>query len=190
MIAARVQEELARHPVRTLSPEGFRPAAVLVPLRFLDGELRLLLTRRTEHLPHHAGEISFPGGGVDGRDADDWAAALRETQEEIGVGPEAITRLGRLDDCYSIHDYRVSCYVGLVAPDVDFILEPGEIDELIELPLQRFADPRIYHQENWQHKGRSIPLDFYTLDGYVVWGMTGGILRQLLERLSPLLARS
>ena len=145
------------------------------------------MTRRTEQLPHHAGEISFPGGGVEPPDRDDWATALRETQEELGVEPRQVEYLGRLDDCYSIHDYRVSCHVGLLPVPLDFSLEPGEIDELIELPLVALNDPAVYHQENWQHQGRSLPVDFYTLDGYVIWGMTGGILRQLLQRLAPLL---
>lgn len=187
MIAAAIRTELARYDVKTLPQGNMRAAAVLVPLRLKEGALQLLLTRRTEHLSHHAGEISFPGGAVDPIDRDDWSAALRETREEIGVDPSVITRLGELDDCYSIHDYRVRCFVGLVPPDISFSLEPGEIDELIELPLAALSDPQIYRQENWQHRGRTVPVDFYTLNGYVVWGMTAGILKQLLARLASII---
>ncbi len=187
MIAATLRAALANHAAKTLPLKGMRAAAVLVPLRLHEGALQLLLTRRTEHLSHHAGEISFPGGGINAADTDDWAAALRETQEEIGVSPGLVAPLGRLDDCYSIHGYRVSCHVGLLPAELDFALDPGEIAELIELPLTRLNDPAIYHQEDWQHEGRSQPVDFYALDGYVIWGMTAGILKQLLQRLAPLL---
>jgi len=187
MTAELLKGALAEHGVKRLPQKEIRAAAVLVPLRFRTGKLQLILTRRTEHLQHHAGEISFPGGGVDSQDKDDWATALRETQEEIGVAPGQIEYLGRLDDCYSIHSYRVSCHVGLLPDKVDFSLNPGEIAELIEFPLAALADPAIYHQENWQHQGRSLPVDFYTLDSQVIWGMTAGILKQLLERLKPLI---
>jgi 8-oxo-dGTP pyrophosphatase MutT (NUDIX family) len=187
MIASRLKAELAGHAIKSLPRNEMRAAAVLVPLRLQEGALNLLLTQRTDHLPSHAGEISFPGGGIDVSDPDDWAAALRETQEEIGVDPSLVEPLGQLDDCYSIHNYRVSCHVGLLPTELEFSLNADEITELIELPLASLNDPAVYHQENWQHKGRSVPVDFYTLDGYVVWGMTGSILRQLLQRLSPLL---
>ncbi len=187
MTVEALKVALADHAVKELPQRKIRAAAVLVPLRLRNGKLQLILTRRTEHLPHHAGEISFPGGGVDPQDIDDWATALRETQEEVGVAPDQVEYLGRLDDCYSIHNYRVSCHVGLLSADIDFSLDPGEIAELIELPLAALSDPQIYHQENWQHQGRNMPVDFYTLDGNVIWGMTGGILKQLLQRLSPLL---
>jgi 8-oxo-dGTP pyrophosphatase MutT (NUDIX family) len=187
MITTRLKTELAGHAIKSLPRNEMRAAAVLVPLRLQKGELKLLLTQRTDHLSHHAGEISFPGGGVDTSDADDWAAALRETHEEIGVDPCLVEPLGQLDDCYSIHNYRVSCHVGLLPAELEFSPNTGEIAELIELPLAALNDPRVYHQENWQHKGRSVPVDFYTLNGYVVWGMTGSILKQLLQRISFLL---
>ncbi len=187
MTAERIRAELAGHRVAKLPLQGMRAAAVLVPLRLHRGELHLVLTRRSDELPHHAGEISFPGGGVDATDADDWAAALRETSEEIGVDPARVEHLGRLDDCYSIHNYRVSCHVGLLPTPQDFILAPGEIAELIELPLAALNDPDIYHQEDWLHRGRQIPVDFFTLHEHVIWGMTAGVLKQLLEWLTPLL---
>ena len=187
MNAARIRAELARYHAAELPLEDMRPAAVLVPLRFHRNQLHLVLTRRSEELPHHAGEISFPGGGVDAEDADDWTAALRETREEIGVETALIEHLGRLDDCLSIHDYRVSCHVGLLPTPCDFLLDPGEIAELIELPLAALKNPDIYHQENWRHRGRPLPVDFYTLHDHVIWGMTAGILKQLLQRLAPLL---
>lgn len=187
MTVEMLQSALADHAVQALPQSEVRAAAVLVPLFLRHGKLQLILTRRAEHLPHHAGEISFPGGGVEPQDSDDWATALRETHEEIGIAPARVAYLGRLDDCYSIHNYRVSCHVGLLPSGLDFVLDPGEISELIELPLATLNNPQIYHQENWAHEGRSRPVDFYTLDSCVIWGMTGGILKQLLKRLAPFL---
>ncbi|WP_020674638.1 CoA pyrophosphatase [Geopsychrobacter electrodiphilus] len=184
---AELKGVLAEPQIKILPQRQMRAAAVLVPLRLCAGELQLILTRRTDHLTHHAGEISFPGGGVEPLDDDDWATALRETREEIGVEPDQVEHLGRLNDCYSIHKYRVSCHVGLLPTELEFVVETGEIAELIELPLRALNNPQIYHQEDWQHRGRSIPVDFYTLDGYVIWGMTGTILKDLLQRLVPLL---
>lgn len=187
MRAQQLRTLLQAAPIKELVLKRMRPAAILVPLRILNNELYVLLTRRTDLLPHHAGEISFPGGSVEALDVDDWATATRETQEKIGVPPQQVTYLGRLNDCYSIHDYRVSCHVGLLAADSKFVPQPDEIEALIELPLARLADPAIYHREDWQHKGRSLPVDFYTLDGQVIWGMTGAVLKELLEKLKPLL---
>ncbi len=187
LLSATIRAELANHRVQSLPLKGLRAAAVLIPLRLYGGELKILLTRRTDHLNHHAGEISFPGGGIDATDPDDWAAALRETHEEIGVSPTLVEPLGQLDDCYSIHGYRVSCYVGMLPEELDFLPNPSEISELIELPLSTLNDPLIYHQEDWEHQGRSVPVDFFTLEEHVIWGMTGGILKQLLQRFAPLL---
>jgi 8-oxo-dGTP pyrophosphatase MutT (NUDIX family) len=187
MIADCLRAALAGQKNEILPLGQMRAAAVLVPLRRRDGRLQLILTRRTEQLPHHAGEISFPGGGVDTQDQDDWATALRETREEVGIDSAAVEYLGRLNDCYSIHNYRVSCHVALLPADLNFALDPGEIAELIELPLAELKNPQIHHQEHWPHKGRAVPIDFYTLNGYVIWGMTASILKDLLARIEPLL---
>jgi 8-oxo-dGTP pyrophosphatase MutT (NUDIX family) len=187
MTPAAIRQQLARYLVRPLPLGHLRPASVLVPLRFHQDQPWLILTRRSSHLPCHGGEIAFPGGGVDPGDSDDWQTALRETGEELGIETGAIEPLGQLDDCYSIHHYRVSCHVGLIPAGMEFTPEPGEIEALIELPLKALNNPAIYHQEDWQHRGRPVPVDFYHLDGHQIWGMTGGILKQLLARLGPLL---
>lgn len=187
MSPAAIRQRLASYPTRRLPLGHMRPASVLVPLRFHHQQPWLILTRRARHLVHHGGEISFPGGKVDPGDTHDWQTALRETGEELGIETSTIEPLGQLDDCYSIHHYRVSCHVGSIPADMEFSPEPGEIEALIELPLKALSHPAIYHQENWQHRGRSVPVDFYHLEGHQIWGMTAGILKQLLARLGPLL---
>lgn len=179
---AQIADRLAGFPVKSMELGGLRPAAVLVPLFLRAGEPWMLLTLRSDQLKKHSGEISFPGGGAEERDADFWQTALRETEEEVGIRAEDVQWVGRLDDFYSVHDYRVSAFVGSYPDAYSYRADEGEIAEIIELPLARLRDPQIYHQEDWRHEGRLFPVDFYQLDGYTIWGMTAAILRQLLER--------
>lgn len=181
----QITQHLAMHPARPLEQQELRPAAVLAPLFLRNDEPWILFTRRTEHLKNHGGEISFPGGGAEENDADLWQTALRETEEEMGIAAADIERLGQLDDFISIYGYLVTPYVGSFSDPYPYRPDPGEIAEVIELPLQRLRDPQIYHQEDWQHAGRTVPVDFYQLDGHNIWGMTAAILKQLLCRLDP-----
>lgn len=180
-----VRRCLAGHPCRTMAVDGRREAAVLLPLLQQGGEVHVLFTRRSEHLPHHRGEISFPGGARHPEDSDLLATALRETQEEVGIEPGDVTILGRLDDFFSVHNYHVVPFVGLFPWPYPLLASPGEIAELIVLPLAAFADPAVHRQEDWQHRGRSCPVDFFTVGGEVIWGLTAAILRQFLQRLAP-----
>lgn len=180
-----ITQHLAGHPAQPLARQELRPAGVLVPLFLRQDELWILLTRRTDDLPKHAGEISFPGGGAEVQDRDLWETALRETEEEMGIRSGDVTCLGQLDDFVSVHGYLVTPYVGCFAGGYAYRIDPGEIAEVIELPLGRLRNPAIYHQEDWQHKGRTIPVDFYRLDGHTIWGLTAAILKQLLQRLEP-----
>lgn len=186
MLLQQVAAELARHPAQQIPLATLRPAAVLVPLFLREDEPWLLLTRRTEQLKKHSGEISFPGGGAEEQDSDFWQTALRETEEEVGIRTSDVRRLGQLDDVASIHGYRVMVGVGSYRDSYPYRVDENEIAALIELPLARLRDPRIYHQEDWQHRGRRVPVDFFQLDGHTIWGMTATVLKQLLERLDPL----
>lgn len=180
-----VRAALANHPVRTLSGDGLRPAAVLVPLFVKEGEDCLLFTRRTELMNHHRGEISFPGGGRHAEDADLLQTALRETEEEMGIRPADVTVLGRLDDFVSVHGYRVSPFVGIFPYPYSCRVNEAEIAEVIEVSLSVLRDPAIWRKENWRHKGRLHPVHFYTVGANEIWGLTAAILRQFLKRIDP-----
>lgn len=180
-----IAEQLSHFSTKKIDREELRPAAVLVPLFVRNSEPWILLTRRAEHLKNHAGEISFPGGSAEAEDVDFWQTALRETEEEVGIRVSDVSRLGQLDDFYSIHGFRVKVCVGSYRDPYPYRAEDNEIDEIIELPLARLRDPQIYHQEDWQHQGRLHPVDFYQLDGHNIWGMTAAILKQLLSRIGP-----
>ena len=168
-------------PQHTIPADRLRPAAVLVPLLVRDREDCLLFTRRTEHLPHHAGEISFPGGARHAEDGDLLATALRETEEELGIPAARIEVHGRLDDFWSIHGYHVVPFVGTIPHPFAYRVADGEIAEVIEAPLAHFRNPDVHHVEDWAHRGRVHPVDFYRYGEHVIWGLTAAILRQFLE---------
>lgn len=178
-----IRRLLANFPGRTFAPDGLRPSAVLLPLFERDEEAYLLFTLRTDEVRHHRGEISFPGGAREPEDASLEATALRETEEEIGLKAEDITILGRLDDFESIHGYHVVPYVGFFDVPYAYQADPGEIAEIIEIPLERLRDPAIFRIEDWTHRGRNVPVPFYTVEEYEIWGLTADILRQFLQAI-------
>ena len=177
----RLASHLQAFPRQTIPLAALRPAAVLLPLYQREDRDYLLFTERTAHLEHHAGEISFPGGGHDAEDADLSATALRETEEELGIARTQIAMLGRLDDFFSIHGYHVVPFVGTIPKPDKLQLDPFEIAGTFEVPLEHFRDPAIHHVESWQHLGRTHPVDFYQFKEHTIWGLTAAILRQFLE---------
>jgi 8-oxo-dGTP pyrophosphatase MutT (NUDIX family) len=182
-----IRAALAAHPPATRSRRGLRAAAVLLPLYLREGAPHVLFTRRTEHLRHHRGEISFPGGGRQRGDADLAATALRETEEEMGIRPNDVTLLGRLDDFHSVHGYHVVPFVGTFPWPYPFRIDPQEIAAVLEVPLALLREPRRWHSEDWRHRGRLHPVDFCRVDGEVIWGLTAAILRQFLHRTEAVL---
>ena len=123
----KIRAALTAHRRVPLAP-GPVPAAVLIPLYMKEGECHLLFTKRTEHLNHHRGEISFPGGVCHPADTGRRQTALRETWEEVGILPEDVEILGELDDFYSIHNYLVTPYVGVFPADYPLTINHGEIE--------------------------------------------------------------
>lgn len=179
---AGIARALAGYPLRTIDPSGLRPAAVLLPLYVREGEETVLFTRRAEHLNHHRGEISFPGGRRHPDDADLLATALRETEEEVGIRPADVTVLGRLDDFVSVYGYHVVPFVGTFPWPCRFRVDAREIAEVIEVPLTTLRDPGIWRREDWRHRGRHYPVHFCTVGEHEIWGLTAAILRQFLRR--------
>jgi 8-oxo-dGTP pyrophosphatase MutT (NUDIX family) len=182
----RLRQTLSGYTPQRLPLEDLRPAAVLVVIFSKGGRDHLLFTRRTEHLPHHRGEISFLGGGQDPEDQDLLVTALRESDEELGIRPDAVTVFGQLDDVISIHGYRVTPYVGEIPHPYPYRVNRDEIETVLELPLDAFFDPEIYRVEDWSWQGRIHPVRFYSVGGEEVWGMTAEIVHQFLTLLLPL----
>ena len=181
----QLAERLKDYPRQTIPTDNLRPAAVLLPLFERDGKASLLFTVRTEHLEHHSGEISFPGGANDSTDTDLIATACRETEEEIGVRGDSIEILGRMDDFYSIYGYHVVPYVGIIPPPEALQVASDEISAVFEAPVEFFRDPTVHHVEDWNHQGRIHPVDFYRYEKHVIWGLTAAMLRQFLTITDP-----
>lgn len=164
-------------------PARLTAAAVLVPVVDRADGATVLLTRRTAHLSSHAGQIAFPGGRVEPGDADAEAAALRETEEEIGLPAERIDVLGRLDDYVTRTGFEVTPVVALVRPPFILRPDPNEVAEVFEVPLGFLMDPAncAVHDREWKGLRRR----FYAIpygDRYI-WGATAGMLVNLRDAL-------
>jgi 8-oxo-dGTP pyrophosphatase MutT (NUDIX family) len=208
--SARIRAALRARPPATLEVPGFRPAAVLVPLLDRPGGPTLLFTRRTEFVPSHKGEISFPGGAREpGEDA--LRAALREAEEEVGLAPALAEPLGALDDVPSIARYVVTPVVAAVPrPPSAFRRAEFEVLEPFELPLDALLDPahrraslfdparlppellrplaqaqaasRVPFEEVDPDTGHWRVWSFHADPARVVWGLTARIVADLLDR--------
>lgn len=161
-----------------------RAAAVLVPIVLEREEPQVLLTRRTEHLTDHAGQIAFPGGRVEPQDAGPREAALRETREEIGLAPKHIDIIGQLDIYVTRTGFEVTPLVALVRPPFDLKADPFEVAEIFEVPLAFFLNDgsREIHSRQWRGEERRFFV--YPYEDYYIWGATAGMLNNLAEWLN------
>jgi len=176
---------LAARPRVVLAPSGKTACAVLVPLLVAGGEPLLLLTRRSTLLPHHQGQVAFPGGRHHpGRDPDLQATALREAHEEVGLDPAHVRLLGALDDIETVSTrFVITPFVGLVPYPYDWRPCPREVDAIFTVPLRVLQAPGVARQELWDFGGRRVPIDSFAVDGHVIWGATQRITQNLLEIL-------
>ena len=160
-----------------------KPAAVLVPLVVRGEAPSVLLTRRTDHLHHHPGEISFPGGRLEDDDPSPVHAALRETEEEIGLARRHVELIGALPDYFTGTGFRVTPVVGVVHPPLELTLDAFEVAEAFEVPLAHFLDPRNHQEHSILHEGRMRRFHAMPWHGYFIWGATAGILMSLYRML-------
>jgi 8-oxo-dGTP pyrophosphatase MutT (NUDIX family) len=160
-----------------------RAAAVLVPFVKRADTLSILFTQRTQHLRQHAGQISFPGGGVEENDADVVATALRETNEETGIAPALVEPFGYLDCLETVSGYNVTPVAGFVSGDYTLQLHAEEVDEVFEVPLPFIVEPGRLLREQVLWRGRERDIFAIEWEGRRIWGVTAAILKNLLERL-------
>lgn len=162
-------------------PSEPREAAVLVPIVERDAHLTVLLTRRSDTLPVHKGQISFPGGRVEEEDPDHVHTALRESEEEIGLAPAHVEVIGRLDTYLTRTGYSVTPVIGLLRPPFDLTADPVEVAEIFEVPLDFILnrENQERHSRDWQGKTRHVFVLPY--EHYYIWGATAGMLVNLSD---------
>jgi 8-oxo-dGTP pyrophosphatase MutT (NUDIX family) len=172
--------------VAKLSIQGYRPlgqiayrprktAAVLVPLLDLE-QPEIVLTRRADHLPHHAGQVSFPGGAAEAQDQSAVHTALREAYEEIGLPPDCVTPLGFLDRLDTISDYRVLPVVALVRGPVLWQPDQREVAEVFTVPLAHVMNLEQYENRPVKRAGVEYSIWYLHYQQHIIWGATAAIL--------------
>jgi 8-oxo-dGTP pyrophosphatase MutT (NUDIX family) len=163
-------------------------ASVLVPLVMRGGVLHVLLTRRTDHLRDHAGQISFPGGRAEPDDPSAIHTALREAEEEVGLAREHVDVLGQLNTYTTVTSYVVTPVVALVRPQFSLRLDRFEVEEAFEVPLSFLMAPAHHRRHELSLDGRrrqflSMPWSGTDASGqprqYFIWGATAAMLRNL-----------
>ncbi len=174
-----VQGYLRARPAVRLDAPGYRRAAVLVPLLFRDGDARLLLTQRTEAMPTHKGQVSFPGGSPDVADRDALDTALRETHEEIGIEPRSVSLLGQMDDISTLtSSFIITPFVGVIPAGMARIASDREVARLLEVPLSHLLQVTSCSPSpeagDWRCEW----------DGAEIWGATARILTAFLGILT------
>jgi 8-oxo-dGTP pyrophosphatase MutT (NUDIX family) len=199
--------ERALHPLQTapsgdawnraemidlLLPESDKAAdaAVLVPLIPRDGVLQVLLTRRTDALRHHAGQVSFPGGRIESADAGPAAAALREAQEEVGLALQLARPLGYLDLFDTITGFRVLPVVARVDPSFVAVPHPDEVSDVFEVPLDWLMTPENLELIEVEYRGRKRRVPEFrrppSAPTQRIWGVTAAILYNFRQRLEQI----
>ncbi|MGH2830264.1 MAG: NUDIX hydrolase [Actinomycetota bacterium] len=169
-----------------LDSAGARPAAVLLMLFEQGGEPALVLTKRSDTVRHHKGEISFPGGMQDPVDADLLATAIRETVEELGVDAADVDVIGELNELHTyVTGFVIKPYVAYVRAREIYEHSVDEIAEVLRVPLRRLTE--VGHEAEWERQGFRFTTNVFEVDGHVIWGATGRILRDFLDVVAPAL---
>lgn len=165
-------------PQERTIPEGYRHAAVLLPMYWYNGRFHLLYTRRTNDLPTHKGQVAFPGGKMESGDASITAAALREAHEEVGILPQDVEVLGYMESIETPYGrFVVTPVVGLIPWPYHLRLNQSEVAVAFGPPLAWLRDPaNIDDEAQW-------PNTYIPYEGETIWGLTGGITARFLQLL-------
>jgi 8-oxo-dGTP pyrophosphatase MutT (NUDIX family) len=158
-------------------------AAVLVPIVDRAEGLSVLLTQRSAQLRNHAGQISFPGGRIEAADAGPLAAALRETEEEIGLPREHVTLAGYLPPHLILSGFWITPVVGFVRPGFELKIDPREVAATFEVPLAHILDAANHHARERLIGGTSLPVYDIPFGTHHIWGATAGMLVELYRLL-------
>ena len=166
-----------------LLPTASMEAAVLVGLVPRADGTQVLLTRRTDGLRHHGGQVSFPGGRVEPHDRDATAAAMREAHEEVGLMAAQIAPLGLLDPLLTITGFRILPVVALIDPAYVARPDPNEVADVFEVPLAFLLDPDNLMTQMLEYRGLPRAVLEFRYPVQRIWGATASILLNLRQRL-------
>jgi 8-oxo-dGTP pyrophosphatase MutT (NUDIX family) len=177
-------------PFESLRPEQLpygelMQAAVLVPLFEHAGAPYVLLTRRRADLRRHAGQVSFPGGRIEPGEGP-LEAALRESQEEVGLDPALVDVLGQLDETLVLATgFRLTPWVGRVPYPYPYVAHPREVDTILYVPIAELSRPGVHRTVEREAYGMTHEVHLYELPAVTIWGATARVLHQLLSIWSP-----
>ena len=181
------RERLAARRRRVVEPGPLVRAAVLVPLVERGGP-HVIFAKRTDRVGTHRGQISFPGGTIDPADRSPLDAALRESEEEVGLPRAAVEPLGALDDTETFAtQFVITPWVGVVREPVVWRPDGEEIEEVIEVPFASLVERANFRVEHWERDGVVRPVYFYDWGGEVIWGATARIVKHYLDLVTEAL---
>jgi 8-oxo-dGTP pyrophosphatase MutT (NUDIX family) len=170
-------------PASPVPSEGGRAAAVLILVYPHEGIPHIVLTRRTETVQNHKGQVSFPGGAREGNETAQ-QTALREAREELGIAAAGLDILGTLTPVYvAVSDYLVTPVVAIASHRPAFHPDPVEVVEAIETPLALLVDHAVRREEDWQIRGHTVRVPYFAIGQHKVWGATAMILAEFAALL-------
>jgi len=178
-----VETRLHQYRPRLIQREGVKNSAVMILFLNKRNIPHLIFTRRTEWVETHKGQISFPGGMQDESDVDLFQTACRETFEEIGIEPGQIRLLGQLDDFYTVTNFIISPFVGLVTGEFQYRINEREVAKVLEVPLSLFLESAHFEVKKWPYQNKSYDVYFYYFPQEVVWGATPFIANRFIDRV-------
>lgn len=182
MMKEKIRQALSAHKKLSINDRSLTEAAVLIPIFYKDGEYHILFTQRSNQVPYHKGQISFPGGGRHKSDRSLLDTALRETWEEIGLEPADAEILGGLDEARTATSgFVVSPFVAFIPYPYEFKVSHDEIDEIFDVPISALLYKANVKEDRYAVGNKVSSTYSYEYAGRVIWGATAGILRQFLE---------
>lgn len=179
----RIKAFLKNYRPQRIALAEMVPAAVLIPILNKNAEAHVLFTLRTDHVEHHKGQVSFPGGAKEEPDADLQQTAVRETIEEIGQPDGQIEILGALDDFLTVTNFLVTPFVGILPYPYPYRLNRREVAEVLEVPLSFFLTDRHFEVKQWEYEGTTYPVYFYYYGETIIWGATAFMMNRFVEQV-------
>lgn len=186
-------EFLLRFKLQALTPSShnyqhhrpLKSAAVLIGLVETENSgLQVLLTKRASHLKHHPSQVSFPGGKAEDEDSSLTITALREAQEEVGLTAQAVNVIGQLPPYQTISGYQVTPIIAIVAKEQHYTMDPNEVSEIFQVPLQHFLNVHGHHVIVASKNGRQHNVHFMPYKHYNIWGATAAMLKDLVNHIN------